>query len=179
MNWSQELSEITLLFKKNFESLNSEQLNYKPNPNTWSIAQNIAHIIQVNESYYPTFNAILQGKHHNPKLAYLHFIPSFIGKSILQGVQPDRKKKIKTFPIWEPVFENKLDNIVIRFTEHQQELTLKIRAMTSLINNKIVISSPANKAIIYPLDIALDIIVSHEKRHLEQAREIIRKEIII
>jgi hypothetical protein len=37
-----------------------------------------------------------------------------------------------------------------------------------------VISSPANKNIVYKLETAFDIIVSHEQRHLEQAKEILQ-----
>jgi hypothetical protein len=37
-----------------------------------------------------------------------------------------------------------------------------------------IISSPANKIIVYKLEIAFDIIVAHEKRHLEQAREVLQ-----
>ena len=40
--------------------------------------------------------------------------------------------------------------------------------------NGVVISSPANKNIVYKLEVAFDIIVSHEQRHLEQAREVLQ-----
>jgi hypothetical protein len=36
-----------------------------------------------------------------------------------------------------------------------------------------VISSPANKYIVYKLETAFDIIVAHEERHLEQAKEVL------
>lgn len=41
-----------------------------------------------------------------------------------------------------------------------------------LIQQGAIISSPANRNIVYTLETAFDIIVAHEQRHLEQAREI-------
>jgi hypothetical protein len=43
-----------------------------------------------------------------------------------------------------------------------------------LVDKGTIISSPANKIIVYKLEIAFDIIVAHEKRHLEQAREVLQ-----
>jgi hypothetical protein len=42
------------------------------------------------------------------------------------------------------------------------------------VENGTIISSPANKNIEYKLETAFDIIVAHEKRHLEQAREVLK-----
>jgi hypothetical protein len=47
--------------------------------------------------------------------------------------------------------------------------------MHPYLNGKTVIASPASKMIVYTLDTAFDIIVTHERRHLEQAREVLRQ----
>jgi hypothetical protein len=50
----------------------------------------------------------------------------------------------------------------------------KIEAAKELVEKGVVISSPANKNIVYKLETAFDIIVSHEQRHFEQAKEILQ-----
>ena len=153
--------------------LATEQLQYKINTKTWSIAEILAHIIVVNESYYPTFQALQDGKHQKPWLGKFGFWVSFLGKLILKAVEPQRIKKIKTFKIWEP--ENfKIDqNILTKFNNHQQELIGKIKLLTQQVDLKTVIASPANANIIYRLETALNIIVAHEQRHWNQIKEIL------
>jgi hypothetical protein len=81
---------------------------------------------------------------------------------------------MKTFPIWEPNTSNVIGDILSRFQNHKNELVQKIEAAKELVEKGVVISSPANKNIVYKLETAFDIIVSHEQRHFEQAKEILQ-----
>jgi hypothetical protein len=81
---------------------------------------------------------------------------------------------MKTFPIWEPSTSHVIADILNRFQNHQNELAKKIEDAKEDVANGVVISSPANKNIVYKLETAFDIIVSHEQRHLEQAREVLQ-----
>ncbi len=98
--WLSEIDGITGNFIKQFGTLSFEELNWKPNPETWSIAQNIEHLIKVNETYYPIADAIRKRKYKLSPLAGFSFITNFFGKFILKAVEPERKKRIKTFSIW-------------------------------------------------------------------------------
>ena len=79
---------------------------------------------------------------------------------------------MKTFPIWEPSISLVRGDILDQFEKHQQELKQLITSSEDLLEKGTVISSPANRMIVYKLETAFDIMVAHEKRHLEQAREI-------
>lgn len=78
---------------------------------------------------------------------------------------------MKTFPVWEPSGFMADERLVEAFKNHQEVLKKHIDASQEFIEKGIVISSPANKYVVYTLEAAFDIIVSHEKRHLEQAKE--------
>ncbi|MEY4040687.1 MAG: DinB family protein [Bacteroidetes bacterium] len=173
-NWTSTLNDISKQSLSEFGSLTSEQLNWKPASNTWSIAQNLDHLIVVNETYYPVLASLKSGTHRTPFIAKIGFMVSFLGKTVLNAVQPDRKKKMKTFPIWEPTTSNVIGDILNRFQNHQNELIQKIEGSQGLVEKGVVISSPANKNIVYKLETAFDIIVSHEQRHLEQAKEVLQ-----
>lgn len=82
---------------------------------------------------------------------------------------------MKTFPIWEPEQSSVSKNIVSLFKKHQTELQKQLSDANDLFNNKIVISSPANKNVVYSLELAFEIILNHEKHHLEQAKEILKE----
>ncbi|MBN8577403.1 MAG: DinB family protein [Cytophagales bacterium] len=167
--WSSHLDEITREFKKEFETLSSEELNWKPNASTWSIAQIIQHVILVNESYFPVLAEIRNGTYYTPRFGQIGFIHRLFGKLILNSVQPDQKRKTKTLTLWQPEHSAIRSDIVMQFEKHQQELKKAIRESEDLVAANVVISSPANRIVVYKLETAFDIMVAHEKRHFKQA----------
>lgn len=170
--WSNDIDGITRSFQEAFGALTIDELNWKPNATTWSIAQNIHHLIVVNESYYPILEQIRNNTYYSPRFGQIGFINRFFGKIILNSVQPTQKRKIKTFPIWEPELSTIRHDILAQFAKHQDELKSVIRNNEDLLAKNTVISSPANRVIVYKLETAFDIMVAHEKRHFRQAQEL-------
>lgn len=171
--WIDGLDAMTVQFRETFGNLSSRDLNYKPAPDKWSIGQNIDHLIKINESYYPILNQVREGSYRTPFLGKIGFVVRLIGNWIMSSVKPDRRKKMKTFPTWEPSKSEIDEDILNRFEEHQQELKQKIRECSDALDEGVVINSPINRNIVYKLEKAFDIIVTHEKRHFEQAREVL------
>jgi hypothetical protein len=173
--WLQQIDDVTHVVQEEFQILSSDQLNWKPNANTWSIGQVIDHLIVINKTYFPILEEL---KHNKYKLIWhgkIDFIVRFFGDFILGTVNPDRKKKMKTLPIWEPTKSNVDPAIVSKFIEQQALLKQNVQNSLALLEKGTVISSPANRIIVYKLDRAFEIIVTHERRHLEQARELNRQ----
>ena len=173
-NWDEQIESTTQNFMDIFYGLDIEQLNWKPNSQTWSIAQNIDHLIVINKSYFPIIESIRKGTYKTPIFSKLGFVVSFFGRTVLKAVQPDRRKKMSTFPIWEPSKMKIPNGILDRSKEHQSDLKKIIENSKDLVEKGRIISSPANKNIIYKLEIAFEIIVTHEKRHFEQSKEVLR-----
>ena len=172
INRINKIDSITEDFLNEFGELTEEKINLKPDNKSWSIAQNIHHLIVINESYYPVIKAVREDKNKIPFIGHFGFIVNMTGNMILNAVKPDRKKKVKTFPIWEPASDNFSKDILKKFSLHQEELKQLINKSSDLISKGTVISSPANKNIVYKLDTAFDIIITHEQRHFEQAKEV-------
>jgi hypothetical protein len=173
--WTSEIDQLVATFIDEFGGLSEDQLNWKPDAKSWSIAQNIDHLITINQSYFPAIDAVRQGTHSTPLHGRIPFLAKLLGNTILAAVHPDRRKKMKTFPLWEPNQSRVAGTILDDFERHQAELKAVIETMHPYLNGKTVIASPASKMIVYTLDTAFDIIVTHERRHLEQAREVLRQ----
>jgi DinB superfamily len=172
LNWTNTIDSITQLFHERFQTLSEADLNWKPDGKTWSIAQNIDHLIKINLTYYPIIKSLRAGTYQLPWIGKFGFMVTFFGKVILKSVSPDRRKKMKTFPLWEPSRSNIEKDILHRFSQHQEELKALIQSSKDLLVKGAVISSPANKNIVYSLEAAFDIMVTHEQRHLQQATEV-------
>ncbi len=165
------LRELTEAFLREFDSLNAEELNHKPDPNTWSIAQNIDHLIRVNETYFPIVGKLRKGTYRTPLLGRVGFLVNFFGKTVLNSVQPSNPKTIRTFPIWEPSLSDLPADILQQFEQHQAKLIRLMEDADVLIGQGVVIASPASQFIVYKLERAFEIIIAHEERHLEQAKK--------
>ncbi|MEO0876711.1 MAG: DinB family protein [Bacteroidota bacterium] len=172
-HWLKQIDQNTVDFQERFSHLSPTALNWKPTSDTWSIAQNLDHLIVINESYFPVFEQLKTGTYQIPWYGKIRFIANGMGKMILGAVGPDRRKKTKTFPIWEPASSTISDDILDRFVAHQQRLKEEFQACAKLLGQGQVISSPANASIVYPLETAFAIIVNHEQRHLAQAEEML------
>ena len=172
MNWIEEIDKLTSRFVHEFSNLSEAQLNWKPDNNSWSIAQHIEHLIVINQTYFPVLAELKSGQYKLPFTAKFGFLVRFFGKVVLNAVKPEQKKKIKTFPIWEPSISNIPGDILERFIAHQNELKTQIAESGDLLKNAAIISSPANRNIVYRLETAFDIIVTHEYRHLDHAKAV-------
>ena len=170
--WKKQIEKSTQYFIENFGELTEEELNWKPDPKTWSIAQNICHLILFSKSYFPIFESLQERVYKAPFMARFKFIISFFGKIILKSAQPQSERKVKTISIWEPVKSSITEGIIDEFKQHQSELIDAIEKATDLVEKGTVIPSPANRFVVYPIDVAFDIIVAHEKRHLKQFKKV-------
>jgi hypothetical protein len=171
---TQKIDRVTKAVVTEFGTLNQDQLNWKPHASVWSIAQNLDHLIVINTTYFNIPKQLRAGNYSLPWMAKFNFMVNFLGKTILKSVEPAAHKKIKTFPIWEPSKSKISGDVVPQFVLHQIQLKDLITNSTDLIERGAVISSPANRAIVYKLEMAFQIIAAHEERHLRQAREVLR-----
>ncbi len=163
---------LSFKFKTAFGSLSEDEINLKPSPAVWSIAQITDHLIKINSSYFLVFDEIAAGTYKKPFMGKFPFLVRFFGKMILESVSPDRRKKIKTFPVWEPSRSN-ITGVLTGFLDSQEILKSKIEQCRTFMDNQTVISSPANRIIVYNLDTAVEIILAHEERHFLQAKELL------
>jgi hypothetical protein len=171
LRWTNDIDAITADFVNSFGHFDHASLNKKENPDTWSVAQNIDHLIVINRTYYPIIESAKAGTYTMPWHAKIGMITNFFGRILLKSVQPDRRKKMKTLPIWEPSQSEIPSGILHRFREEQDRLKQIIQSSSALLDQGTIICSPANRVIVYKLESAFDIIVAHEKRHFAQAKE--------
>lgn len=172
-NWVNRLHEQTHLCIHTFGNLNVAQLNWQPNTDSWSIGQCIDHLITTNQTYLPILAIAIEGEYEKTFMEKIPFLPTFFGKLLLKSVQPNNMRKIKTMPVFEPAQSNIPDNIVREFELHQQNMAFMIQNTENLYHHKIIITSPANKYLTYSLYHAIEIIIAHEQRHLQQAKRVL------
>ncbi|MCB1035885.1 MAG: DinB family protein [Acidobacteria bacterium] len=154
---------------ESFAELTPHQLDWKPAPDRWSVAQCLDHLITANAGYFPIFDRILQGEKKKTFWESLPLLPSLWGKMLIRAVAPDSPRKAKAPAVFQPSSSDLGGDVVDRFLEQQDRLLAAMRAMEGLDLESVILTSPAAGFITYSLRDALEIVVPHERRHFQQA----------
>src|SRR5690554_1099543 len=93
--WQMEITSITWEFEKITKNMELGDLNFKPLPSSWSIAENLSHLIRLNSSYYPIFDQIIDGSYKPSFIAKLPFLATSIGNMLYSSM--GSKAKVRTF----------------------------------------------------------------------------------
>lgn len=168
------LDRMTFEYKRDLGPLNPEQLNWKPNSDSWSVGQCVDHIIRTNELYFSIFESLLNGTKPSNFWEKMPFLPSFFGKFLIKITQPVIDKKNKTVPVFEPSKSEITGDILNTFYENQKALIDWIKRSDSVDHEKTIVTSPATKIITYSLHDVCIILSGHEERHLNQARNVMK-----
>ena len=158
--------------RETFGNLSAEQINWKPNSETWSVGQNFDHLITTNNLYFANIQKVADGTHINNWFSVIPLFSNLVGQQLKKAVSPDSLKKIKTFPIFEASQSDISDAIIGDFGKHQEHLISLMEAVKDQNIRKIKISTPISDAINVCLSDALEVIVMHERRHFNQAKRV-------
>ncbi len=171
-----EANAITIDVQSAFGKWTAEQLNWKPNPDSWSAAQCLDHLIAVNNPMLAVIAQAFGGAKSTRLIERLPFWSWLCGRMMVKALVPGGTQKFKAPPKGQPS-ASKLDpQIVSQFAAHQQDVAEKIKAIESRGLANVVMTSPFMNFITYSLLDACRIIVVHERRHFEQARRVMAAE---
>ncbi len=171
-----ELITISENTKQIFGALSAEQINWKPDAKTWSVGQCFEHLIVTNNLYFPNIQKVIDGKHRNNFFSKIPFGVDLIAVLMKNSLNPEQKRKMKTFQMFEPAKSNISETIIEDFIENQRKLIEMIEACKSFDVHKIKIAEPLSVALNLRLDDAFEILAMHEKRHFLQAERVMNLE---
>lgn len=156
---------------KTFSHLSENQLNWKPNPDSWSVGECISHLVTTNKLYINKIEKILASVSFSEEKEF-PYKQSLFGKFIAKGVDPANVRKTKTFKVFYPLTSNIQKNVIDEYAESSKKFIDLTQKMLSLDLKKYKLSSPANKWIKLNLGDPLIIIPLHDERHLNQAERV-------
>jgi hypothetical protein len=162
-----ELDTITADVHARFGSLTSEQLNWKPVADSWSIGQCIDHLIRTNEIYSEDFEAVANGTRAQSTWERWSPLSGYFGRYLTKIMAKD-EKKVKTSERFVPPSDIDAD-VVERFAKSQDELKETVRSTENADWDKTILTSSFMGLVTYSLGDAYNIITGHQRRHIRQA----------
>lgn len=147
-----------------------EQLNWQPAPGSWSIGQCLEHLCITNESYLPPISAALREK---PRSPVEDITPGWFGGWFIRSFaepSPNSKRAHAPGKI-RPGARTDL-SVLDRFLGGNQACRdLILRARGNDVN-LIRFWNPFLPGLRFTVGTGLQIVVSHERRHLLQAKRV-------
>ena len=168
-----EAGEISNDARQLVAGLSEAQLNWKPAPDQWSIAQCLDHLTLAEEKFEPYFTAaIARGRERWPVSGAVPYRPTRLGGWLSRQVAPEATRKVSAPRVFQPSEASEIHDALDRFLKQQEGFLRFVREAEGLDYNKTRLRSPVTPLMRYSLADAFVITAVHCRRHLAQARRV-------
>ena len=156
-----------------FSGLSTAQLNWKPAPEKWSIAQCLDHLAVTSRGFDGYFSdALVRGRKKWPVSTGPVYRPSFVGGWLIKLVHPETGRNLTAPKIFRPAESSNIDEALEKFLRQQERFIEFVRETNGVDYNKTKLRSPVTPLMRYSLADAFVVTVVHGRRHLAQARRV-------
>ena len=172
---SKGVTDIQDTIKIHFEKLSFEQLNWKENSETWSIAECLEHLNIYANYYLQAIEKQIKKASKNQQNASMEATSTWFGRYSINSIAPSNTKKIKTMKHLNPSNSKIEGHVLKRFLKHQEKLQLLLKDAKTVNINKLKIPVEFFKLLKINLGDCFQFLIAHEQRHLNQALNVKRK----
>jgi hypothetical protein len=184
MTTDELFTEVSTISNNNFEfvqnkldKLKENQLNWKPNTQTWSIYEVLAHLNQYANYYHKVFISKIEStKFREPKA---QFLSSPLGKSAWKsmklGTANNIKRKFQSPKNYNPILHPEIvkNDELSQFEKNQIDLINIIEKAKQVNIQRVKVPISISKFIRLKLGDALLFVVYHNERHIQQIKNLL------
>lgn len=152
--------------------LGEEQLNWRPDERSWSIAQCLDHLNVANRVYAaPMLQAIEEARRKGSvRKGPIH--PGFLGRWFVANLEPPPKRKFPAPRKIVPAQRVGKAELIEEWRRAQAEVDAVLREATGIDLNATRFVNPFFSLIRFSVGTGFQVIAAHERRHLWQAERV-------
>jgi uncharacterized damage-inducible protein DinB len=151
------------------------RFNWVPAPGRWSVGQVVNHLNVSGASYLDRLEPLLAGARARGVRDRGDYRPSLVGGLFVKSLEPPPRVRLKAPRIYRPSEPGPgLDRAggLARWNALHDRLEAAIRAAAGLDLRRIRLISPVTRLVRMNAGDALNLVLTHERRHLYQLRKI-------
>ncbi len=154
--------------------LNSDELNWKPSEDSWSIAQCLEHTLNGTDLYAEKLGPAIENARTRQQGTPVDAQPrhTIMGRLIIRAVEPTATRKMSSPKLFSPATSQISGDIADRFVQSHEAIVDLMLACEELDTNRIRFGSPVSALIRINATDAFKILVTHTERHLNQAERV-------
>ncbi|HEX7150834.1 MAG TPA: DinB family protein [Thermoanaerobaculia bacterium] len=168
-----EINDATARARHLVDSIDGRVFTVRPNPNSWSAAECLAHLTLTTESFIPILKTAIDDGRKRNVTAKKPPTMDLIGRLMRWFLEPPMRSRVKTSAPFVPRSTRAKSEAFSEFAALQQKLLETVREADGLDLAKLKIVSPFDKRVKYNLYSAVRILTAHERRHIWQAEQAI------
>jgi|SRR5947209_4338928 len=170
-----QLEAASLRAQNIVAGLSASVLMQRPAPNSWSIAECLGHLTLTAQAYEPVIRqGIDEGRRKRLFKSGDHFRMEWMAKLLAWWLEPPYRLKSRSPSAFEPIVQDPV-NALPEFLYWQQRVMELLAAADGLALDRVQIVSPFSSRMRYNVYAAFHLIAVHERRHLWQAEQVLRK----
>jgi DinB superfamily len=156
--------------------LTTQQFNWRPAPDRWSVAQCLVHLNISAELYVPPMQSAIRAGRSQGLLGFGPFRYGLLSRWMLQAVDPANRRKHKSPALFvaSAAMTYSVGEVLSDFQAAGGRWEQLVREADGLDLARITVRSPAVSLIRLPIGAWFDIQATHERRHLRQAEDVLR-----
>jgi hypothetical protein len=155
------------------DGLTAEQLEWKPAPDQWSIAECFSHLNVTADKYYPAIDRSMHDARERGLLGEGPFRHGFLINKFIRMMEPPARRPMKAPEIFRPRTRG-LAAEVPNFFVHQDAILKRVREANGLDLARAKVTSPVTRLLRMTLGQCFHLLAAHERRHLWQAGNVRR-----
>jgi hypothetical protein len=175
------LDELEVQFREIWErasalvsGLDPAMLALRPKPESWSVAECLAHLNLSVDPYFPIWERELgQGRQQNRTEKNTYRL-DFWGRMLVWMLEPPPNFRFPAPRNFQPVSVGTSDTIPPAFLDRQRRILEAIEEARGIAIDKIKIASPFDGRVHYCIWSSFCVHASHERRHLLQAERAVQ-----
>ncbi len=157
-----------------FGHLDAQQLNWRPDATSWSVAQCFEHLLSVNRAMFQVLDTAVAGSGAKSFWQRLPLLPGLFGPIMIKSQMPEAKRKFRAPALATPS-ASAIDPLVVeRFVAAQLEASRRAAGLDERRLANAVAVSPFASFVVYTALDGYRLVVTHQRRHFEQARRVMQ-----
>lgn len=174
INELQALTQTNSTEVKSFEELSDDQLNFKPNADSWSVLECIEHLNRYGNFYLPEIEKQILGSTHGGPMKF--FKPGILGNYFVRIIRYNEKgiKKMQAKKEMNAA-NSKLDRRTLdQFVKQQQKMLTLLEQSRKMNLTRIRTAISISNFVKLRLGDTLRFMAYHNERHVIQAQRVIK-----
>ena len=168
------LDDVAREAQATFGSFDARQLNWRPDPARWSVAQCFDHLTTGNRLMFQAAEDALTGATPPTVWQRLPVLPGVFGRMLVRSQAPSSTRKYTAPSKAKPAASDIAADIIQRYVEQRRTTLARLQALDERDAARAIMVSPFVSVVVYSVLDGLRLMFAHDRRHFEQARGVTR-----
>ncbi|MEO7273114.1 MAG: DinB family protein [Vicinamibacterales bacterium] len=153
-----------------FGGLDPGQLNWRPDPARWSVAQCLDHLLTANRLMIRAADDAQAPGASRSVWQRLPVLPGILGGMLIRSQSPGATRRFTAPAQAHPASSDIEADIVRRFVSQHEEAVGRLRTLDESLAARAIMTSPFVKVVTYRVLDGWRLVLAHDRRHLHQAQ---------